>query len=314
MNLQNLRVFQKVAELEHITRAAEELGLSQPAVTKIIQSLEQEVGLELIERQGRRIALTYAGRTLQQYTRRLFSLEREMEDTLATLRDIEGGEVTLAANTTTGIYLLPPIVAQFRARYPHVNLHISILNSQEIIEDTLNWQLDFGLVEGDPSLLSSDLKVNAFAHDHLILIVAPTHPWSKYTSLQPTMLSGEALVLREKGSGVREVIEQALLSYADYQIQIRPLFILTNNEAIKQMVMNGVGAAIVSALSVRRELESGDLVHVPIEGLELRPQLSLIRRVDKQLSRAAQAFCSLLCPDLVEETPHNEQLSITREK
>lgn len=316
MNLQNLRVFQKVAELEHITRAAEELGLSQPAVTKIIQSLEQEVGLELIERQGRRIALTYAGRTLQQYTRRLFSLEREMEDALAILRDIEGGEVTLAANTTTGIYLLPPIVAHFRTRYPRVNLHVSILNSQEIIEDTLNWQLDFGLVEGDPSLLSSDLKVSAFAHDHLILIVAPTHPWSKYASLQPTMLSGEALVLREKGSGVREVIEQALLSYADYQIQIRPLFILTNNEAIKQMVMNGVGAAIVSALSVRRELETGDLVHVPIEGLELRPQLSLIRRVDKQLSQAAQAFCSLLCPDLTEDTPlqHNGHLSVLHEK
>jgi DNA-binding transcriptional LysR family regulator len=299
LNLQNLRVFHKVAELEHITHAAEALGLSQPAVTKIIQSLEHEVGLELIERQGRRIALTHAGHTLHQYTRRLFALEREMEDTLATLRDIEGGEVILAANTTTGIYLLPPIVARFRARYPHVNLRISILNSHEIIEGTLNWQLDFGLVEGDPSALSPELKVSTFAYDHLILVAAPTHPWSRYTSLKPEMLSYEELVMREEGSSVREAIEQVL---ARYSVPISPLFILTNNEAIKQMVMNGVGAAIVSALSVRRELESGDLVYVPIEGLELRPQLSLIQRVDKHLSRAAQAFCAYLDPQVIERT------------
>lgn len=105
MNLQNLRVFLKVAELEHITRASEELNLSQPAVTKTIQSLEHEIGLELVERQGRRIALTHAGRVLQNYARQIFALEREMEDALTALRDVEGGEVTLAANTTAGVYL-----------------------------------------------------------------------------------------------------------------------------------------------------------------------------------------------------------------
>ena len=118
MNLHYLRVFLTVAEYEHITRASEELIISQPAVTKTIQHLEQEVGLELIERHGRRIALTHAGRVLQNYARRLFALEREMEDALGALRDVASGEVTLAASTTTGVYLLPPIVAQFRERYP----------------------------------------------------------------------------------------------------------------------------------------------------------------------------------------------------
>lgn len=300
MNLQNLRVFLKVAELEHITRASEELNLSQPAVTKTIQSLEHEIGLELVERQGRRIALTHAGRVLQSYARRIFVLEREMEEALGALRDVEGGEVTLAANRTAGVYLLPPLVARFRMGYPQVALHISIMNSSEIVQEIMGWSLDFGLVEGAASSLPSGLKVEVFAYDELILVVAPKHRWSGQPSIPPSALSKEEeLILREQGSGIREVIEQGLLHYG---VEVHPMFTLTDNEALKQMVLSGVGAAIVSSLSVQRELSNGDLVHVPIEGLELRPQLSLVQRADKQLSRAAQAFCSFLRPALEKET------------
>lgn len=299
MNLQNLRVFLKVAELEHITRASEELNLSQPAVTKTIQSLEHEAGLELVERQGRRIALTHAGRVLQNYARQIFALEREMDEALAALRDVEGGEVTLAANRTAGVYLLPSLVARFRTRYPQVALRISIMNSSEIVQEILNWELDFGLVEGDASSLPPGLKIEVFAYDELILVVAPNHRWSGLSSLEPSALGEEELILREEGSGIREVIEQGLLRYG---VHVRPLFTLTDNEAVKQMVISEVGAAIVSSLSVQRELANGDLVQVPIEGLELRPQLSLVQRADKQLSRAAQAFCSFLRPALEKET------------
>src|SRR5438067_11989300 len=126
MNLHYLRVFLTVAEHEHITRAAEELIISQPAVTKTIQHLEQEIGLELIERHGRRIALTHAGRVLRDYGRRVFALEREMEDALAALRDVDAGEVKMAANTKIGVYLLPLIVSCFHTRYPNVNLEVFI--------------------------------------------------------------------------------------------------------------------------------------------------------------------------------------------
>lgn len=297
MNLQNLRVFQKVAELEHITRAADELGLSQPAVTKIIQSLEQEIGLELIERRGRRIVLTHAGHILHTYSRKLAALEREMEEAMEALSTVESGEVRLGANATTGVYLLPPIVAHFRHDYPRVNLHISILNTQEVIDEILNWQIDLGLVEGDPSRQFPELKVTPFTQDHLILIVGPTHHWSQRTSVLPEQLSRGELVLREQGSGVRDVIEHEL---AHLGVHIHPLLILTNNEAIKQMVMNGVGAAIVSAFTVRRELAAGSLLQIPIEGLELHPQLSIIQRADKQLSRSAQAFYKYLQPQFTQ--------------
>ena len=291
MNLQYLRVFLTVAEHEHITRASEELILSQPAVTKTIQHLEQEVGLELIERHGRRIALTHAGHVLHNYARRVFALEREMEEALSALRDVDAGEVTVAASTTTGVYLLPPIVARYHARYPKVTLNITILNSHEIVEETLNWSLDFGLVEGDASALPQGLLVEVFAHDELVLVVSPKHRWGGLPAILPTDLRDGQLLMREQGSGIREVIEHALLLH---DVQVRPLLTVPDNEAIKQMVMSGVGAAIVSALAVQRELTSGDLVHVPIAGLDLRPELSLVKRTDKQLSRAAQAFCALL--------------------
>jgi len=291
MNLYHLRVFLTVAEHEHITRASEELILSQPAVTKIIQHLEQESGLELIERHGRRIVLTQAGKVLHGYARRLFALEREMEEALALLRDVESGEIKLAASTTTGVYLLPPIVAQFRARYPQVVLRITILNSHEIIEQTMNWVLDFGLVEGDPATLPEGLETQVFARDELVLVVAPAHRWSNLRELDPHMLREGELLLREQGSGIREVIEHALLQLG---VRISPLLTIPDNEAIKQMAINGVGAAVLSAFAVRRELVSGELVRIPIEGVDLRPQLTLVKRNDKHLSRAAQAFCSLL--------------------
>ena len=293
MNLHYLRVFLTVAEHEHITRASEELIISQPAVTKTIQHLEQEVGLELIERHGRRIALTHAGRVLHNYARRVFALEREMEDALAALRDVDAGEVTLAASTTTGVYLLPPIVARYRARYPHVKLHMTILNSSEIVEQTLNWNLDFGLVEGEAASLPAELKVEVFEHDELVLVVGPCHQWRERQNLKPEELREGELLLREQGSGIREVIEHALLLH---NVQVRPLLTVPDNEAIKQMVMSGVGAAIVSALAVQRELATSDLVRVPIAELDLHPELCLVQRVDKQLSRAAQAFCALLRP------------------
>jgi DNA-binding transcriptional LysR family regulator len=211
------------------------------------------------------------------------------------LRDVDVGEVTLAASTTTGVYLLPPIVARFRERYPHVDLRLSILNSTEIIEQTLDWNLDFGLVECETSSIPPGLKAEVFAYDELVLVVGPDHRWRGLTALKPEALGRSELLLREQGSGIREVVEHALLSH---NVQVRPLLTVPDNEAIKHMVMNGVGAAIVSALGVQREIATGQLIRIPIPGLDLRPELSLIQRTDKQLSRAAQAFCDMLRPSV----------------
>ena len=205
MNLQNMHIFRKVADCGQITHAAEELGLSQPTVTKMIQSLERELSLDLFERRGRRIVLTQAGRLLQSYAHQMEDLEREMEGALAALHAGGEGEVSFAANATAGTYLLPPIVARYRTHYPRVKLNISLRNSREIVEETLRRNLEFGIVESDLHTLPSELIVEELAQDELVLVVAPVHRWSHMPSLPFAALAEKELVMREEGSGMREV-------------------------------------------------------------------------------------------------------------
>jgi DNA-binding transcriptional LysR family regulator len=291
MKLDALRVFLRVADYEHVTRAAEDLALTQPAVSRTIHSLEQEIGLPLFERQGRRIALTAAGRIVQTYARRIMALEQELEESLAALRDVEAGEVVISASKTTGVYLLPPMITRFRTLHPHIALSLSIDNSHQVTEQILTWQADIGLVEGDISSLPPELAVEVIANDELVLVIAPTHRWSSLRAVTPEMLRANELLLREQGSGTREVIERAL---QEQGVQVSPLLTVPENETIKQLVMRGTGAAILPALVVQREMETHDLQRVPIEGLDLHREFSLVRRADKQLSRAAHAFCALL--------------------
>jgi DNA-binding transcriptional LysR family regulator len=293
MNLQSLRVFLKVAELAHVTQAAEALHLTQPAVTKTVQSLEHELHLALVEHQGRRIVLTDAGRVVQTYARQFSELEQQMEEALALLRDVEVGDVHLAANTTVGTYLLPPIIGRFYKRHPRINLSMSILNSQDIIEHVLDWRLDVGFVEGDAAYLSSQLKIRFFARDHLVLVLSPHHPWRHMQTIKPQHLQKGVLIVREQGSGIRESIDKAFTPLVG---PIQPLMTLTDNETIKQMVISGVGVAIVSLFSVQRELLRGDLVQLAIVDVDIHPQLSLIQRADKQLSQAARTFTQFLHP------------------
>jgi DNA-binding transcriptional LysR family regulator len=291
MKLDALHVFLRVADYEHVTRAAEDLALTQPAVSRTIHSLEQEAGLPLFERQGRRIALTAAGRIAQAYARRIIALERELEEALAALRDVEAGEVVISASKTTGVYLLPPVIARFRTLHPHIALSLSIDNSHHVTEQVLTWRADIGLVEGDISSLPPELDVEVIANDELVLVIAPTHRWSSLQAVTPEMLRANELLLREQGSGTREVIERALRQQG---VQVYPLLTVPENETIKQLLMQGTGAAILPALVVQREIETRDLRRVPIAGLDLRREFSLVKRADKQLSQATHAFCTLL--------------------
>lgn len=293
MRLDSLRVFLRVADYEHMTRAALDLALTQPAVSRTINSLEREAGVPLFERQGRRIVLTDAGRTVQAYARRIIALERELEEALAALHDIEAGEVIICASKTTGVYLLPPIIAQFRTLHPHIALQLTIHNSHGVTEQILAWQADIGLVEGDISALPPELAVEVITTDELVLVVAPNHRWSSLERVTPEMLETNELLLREQGSGTREVIERA---FHQQGVQVSPLLTVPENETIKQLVMRGMGAAILPALVVQREVVALDLRRVPIVGMDLRREFSLVMRADKQLSRAADAFCTLLRP------------------
>jgi DNA-binding transcriptional LysR family regulator len=290
MNLQQLRVFLKVAEREHITRAAEELGFSQPAVTKVVQSLEQEVGLELIKRRRRGVVLTPTGRLFHMYAHRMLKVEQELEETLAALRDLEGGRISLAVNTITGMYLLPSLLARFRSRAPRVAVHLALLSMQEIVEQLVSGKVDLGLIEGVPSAVSSGLHVEVLFTEDVALVVAPHHQWSKFATRTPERNQKQGL-FSQGNQGLREGAKQAVL---DYSMQIHELSFLEDTEAVKQLVLSGTGAALVSARTIQQELLNGDLVRIPVSGLDVHPQLHLMRPAQHQFARVAHAFCTVL--------------------
>jgi DNA-binding transcriptional LysR family regulator len=160
-----------------------------------------------------------------------------------------------------------------------------------VTEQVLAWRADIGLVEGDISTLPPELAVEVITTDELVLVVAPTHRWSSLQRVTPEMLGSNELLLREQGSGTREVIERA---FHQQGVQVSPLLTVPENETIKQLVMRGMGAAILPAVVVQREVVTLDLQRLPIVGMDLRREFSLVMRADKQLSRAAHAFCALL--------------------
>jgi DNA-binding transcriptional LysR family regulator len=290
MNLQQLRVFLKVAELEHITHASEDLGFSQPAVTKMVQSLEQEIGLELIRRRKKGVALTPAGRLFLTYAHRMLGLEQEMEEALAALRNLEGGTVSLAVNTITGMYLMPALVARFQSHAPCVTVHLALLSMQDIVEQLVDGKIDLGLIEGMPPSVPTGLHVELLFTEELALVVAPHHQWSKLSVMKSEMRQEEALFPLE-GRNLRERAVQVLPGYRGQTYGLPPL---EETAVIKQMVLRGAGAALVSTRAIQQELLNGDLVRIPVSGLDVHPQLYLIRRAEKQFSRVAHAFCTVL--------------------
>jgi DNA-binding transcriptional LysR family regulator len=216
---------------------------------------------------------------------------------------VETGEVTLAANPTTGIYMLPDVVASFRKRYPCVRINLSILKSREAIEDILDWKLDFGIIEIDPADLPLGLDYEVVNNDELILVVSPGHVWSERREIDPADLRDGVLILREPGSGHREAVDHA---FAHLGYSVTPLLTVPDSEVIKQMAIKGVAATMIPAMSIQNELISGELIHIPVKGLEIRPQLSMIWREDKQFSPAAEAFREMTrnelgIPKLVEQ-------------
>ncbi len=207
LNLHLVRMFVGVADAGSFTGAAAHLHISQPAVSKGVQELERQIGATLIERGAGVVRLTEAGELLLRHARTLFAAERAAEGELAALRNLDRGTLHIGASTTIATYLLPAILGAFRLRYPQIELTLTSGNTHEIAELMASYQLDVALVEGpvdDPRI-----EVRRWRSDELVVIAPPDHP----LAARPVWvheLVGYPMLVREPGSGTREVAEQAL--------------------------------------------------------------------------------------------------------
>ena len=268
-----LRVFVEVARRLNFTKAAQELFISQPAVTKHIQELESLFRVQLFERSGGRIALTGAGRLLLARAETILEGYRRLKLEMNLLTDSFDGELRLGASTTIAQYLLPEVMARYIARYPDVKLSLMTCNSRQVEEALSDQRIDLGLVEGCSH--QPGLKYTRFADDELVLVTGARNAAAREEISLEELLS-LPLVLRETGSGTLEVIEQALAAHHVRLSQLRILLQMGTTEGIKSFLAGSDAYAIVSVVAVARELAEGRLRVVEVNGLELKREFAFV--------------------------------------
>ena len=289
MDFQRLTVFQAVARRLSFSRAADELNLSQPAVSKHIQLLEAELGVRLLHRVGRRVELTDAGHIVADYAQRVSGLTEDMRRVLGELEGLQRGYLRLGASTTPGLYLLPETLARFRMRYPGVETTLAITNSADVTRRVRAGELDLGFV-GAPAE-APGLQVRAFEGDEIVLIVPAGHTLARQRAFTSDLLARETLIVREAGSATRQITEANL---ARLGLSPRRVLEMSGCEAVKRVVSAGLGVAFVSRYAIVLELAQ-KLVSAPeIPELHFSRQLFLIARKDARPSAASLAFLALM--------------------
>ena len=292
MNLNHLAVFQAVAEEGSVSRGAERLCVSQPAVSKQVRELEGALGLPLFDRLPRGVRLTEAGEVLVGYARRLFAVEAEAERAISELKGLSQGSLRVGASLTIGVYLMPEILGAYRRRHPNIELQLEIANTQVIQQKLRENALDAALTEGhmetdDAAVLDAEV----FRHDALVAVVPPAHRLLSAKAVTLAEFCAEPFLMREAGSGTRQVVERALVAQG---ITVRPVMSLGSTEAIKRAVTAGLGVAIISRLALDTELTAGQLAELDIDGFSIQRPLHIVRLRGKSESRAARAFFALL--------------------
>jgi len=282
-----LQVFHSVAKQLSFTKAAEQLFMTQPAVTFQIKQLEEHFNARLFERSHGKIALTPAGRLVMEYAGKILGLSEEMETRIGELTGTMSGPLLLGASTTIAEFMLPQVLGEFKARHPHVQTHMTVANSETIVNRVADYSLDLGLIES-PSHLPS-LHTEVCCDDELVMICAPGHRLAKSGSVTPSQLMAEPYVSRETGSGTREFADnyfrQGKVSPEDLNIVME----LGSPEAIKGVVETGLGVSIVSRATIVKELKLGVLVAVPLKPRLIRT-LSLVYPKEKFRSKLLGAF------------------------
>jgi DNA-binding transcriptional LysR family regulator len=285
INLNLLRSFWVVGQAGSVSGAAQKNFISQPALSKAIRELERQVGVALLERGARGVKFTEPGRELFEHANAIFAIERAVEEALHARHTLEAGVLRIGGTTTISTYTLPPLLAQFRAAHPRLRLKITRANTSEIARLLLDYELDVALVEGPVH----DARITArhWRKDELIAVCAPSHPLAGRKRITPRNLKSVEWIVREPGSGTREVVENAL---RDFDLPPRDALEIGGAEALKQAVAAGLGVAVVSKEAAADQIELGKLHVLPLRGVKMQRPFFLLRLLNRPLGPAARAF------------------------
>lgn len=289
LNFHQLYLFYTVARLENDSQAAGQLHISQPAVSAQVRELEQMLGVPLLHRLPRGVALTDAGRMVFDYARRLFTLAEELQAAVQDLRGLRAGSLTIGGSLTAGESFLPAMMKRFKERYPTMEPVLVLGNSAEILARIARRELEIGVIGTD--VVSKDLVAVPCWEDEIVIVAAPTSPWVAQQPLPLAHLQSQPCVMREEGSATRQTVETCL---QERGLTVQVAMVVGSPEAVKRHVAAGVGFGFVSRLSVAAEVTAGQLVIVGVQGWECTRKFSVVYRQTEPLSLPQQAFLDLL--------------------
>lgn len=290
-SLENFRlvVFRAVAEQRSFRKAAEELYLTQPAVSLQVKALENDLGVQLFDRSATSAQLTAAGTILLDYSRRVQKLLAHAEAKIAALSGNHAGQLTLGASTTIAQYVLPRMLGEFCAKNPRVLPALISSNTEGIVEAVREGRVALGLIEGPPR--SREVQTEPFLRDELLLIAPAAHEWAELRSITCGDLAGAPLLMRERGSGSRRIVEIALERHGIKRRALHIVMELDSTEAIKSAVEAGLGVGFISRWAIAKDLRLGhNFKIVEINGLRLHRDFLMVMAKGPELQGPALEF------------------------
>ncbi|MBX6360687.1 LysR family transcriptional regulator [Pseudacidobacterium ailaaui] len=287
MDFEQLKTFLEVSRLKSFSRAADKLGVTQPAISAQIRSLENEVGARLFDRDGGKVTFTAAGRLFEPFAEHCLQASNHIMVAIGELHRSPRGEISISANEATSLYVLPVVFAQFKKQYTRVNLSIVRADRSRTLEAVLNREVDFGVVSlpvKDPRLL-----IEVIHKDELALVVPKTHPLVNREQIKFAELLQYPLLLPKHGRQ-REQIDDL---FRTHDVHPRVAMEVDSSELLKRLIGAGLGMGFLPRSNVRDDERAGLLKMLKVEGVRLSRELALVFRKDKTLTRAAQAFLEI---------------------
>ncbi|RJR33032.1 MAG: LysR family transcriptional regulator [Desulfobacteraceae bacterium] len=289
LNLNQLRVFYEAAGSGSFTAAARRLFITQPAVTAQVRLLEEKCSLKLFKKKGRNVYLTDEGKTLYEYIRKIFEVEKEVEQTIEDMRELKRGVLRLGTSKTYARYFMPYLITCFRNAYPHVKIHLDEGSSLDVLHSVLEFRNEVAVVAMVAD--NPDLCFIPFSKEELVLILAPTHPLAGKKQIAIEELAEEPVIAKERGSGTRKLVNGLFESEG---LSPDILMETSNAEFIKQVVQRGEGVSFIVREAVAAELQDRKLVTVPIKGHRMYLDVSIAYPRKQPLSPCANAFLEIL--------------------
>ncbi|MFC1751137.1 LysR family transcriptional regulator [Pseudomonadota bacterium] len=291
VTFRQLKVFEAVARHMGFTRAAEELHLSQPAVSMQVKQLEEHVGLPLFEQVGKKIFLTEAGREMFHYAREIAGQLEEAESVIEALKGVQRGRLDIAVASTAN-HFGTKLLAAFSRKYPSVTIKLDVTNRETLLRQLGDNEKDLVIMGRPPA--NMELEAESFMDNPLVVVANAGHPWAKERDIDPERLRDRTFVVRERGSGTRQLMERF---FESHDIPFEPGMEMTSNEAIKQAVEAGLGLAVVSIHTLELELETNRLTVLDVHDFPIMRHWYIVHPRSKRMSPVAEAFRQFVLDD-----------------